>query len=101
MTTFPSEKGPFRLRSQKYLTRIRNKPCLVCGGKADAHHLTFSQERAKGIKNGDQWAVPVCRRHHHELHNFAGGERTWWSTKGLDPIAWAEAQYKKWLSENP
>jgi hypothetical protein len=89
----------FRLRSEDYLKHIRSKPCLVCGGYAEAHHLTFAQHRAKSKKNGDQWTVPVCHPHHMELHNFAGGEKTWWACQGINPLKWAEMEYGKWTKE--
>lgn len=100
-------KGPnelteelFRLRSEKYLKHIRSKPCLVCGGQSEAHHLTFAQQRAKGIKNGDQFAVPMCHTHHMEMHNFAGGEKTFWAYHGIRPLVWAENEYEQWRQGN-
>lgn len=97
MTGMPLSKGPHRFRSEKYLKHIRSKPCLVCGGYAEAHHLTFAQERAKGVKNGDQWCVPLCHKHHMEMHDFAGGEKTWWACQGIVPEVWAENEYSKWI----
>lgn len=94
------DKGPFRFRSNRYLRHIRRKPCLVCGGQAEAHHLTHAQERAKGVKNGDQWCVPLCHYHHMELHDFAGGEATFWAVNGIRPIVWAENEFKQWSEEN-
>lgn len=91
----------FRLRSQKYMKHIRSKPCLVCGGYSEAHHITFAQPRAMQKKNGDQYTVPLCHRHHMELHAFAGGEKTWWATEGILPIVWAENEFSIWSGINP
>lgn len=88
-----------RIRSAKYLKYIRTKPCLICGGPAEAHHLTHAQARAMASKNGDQWVVPLCHVHHMQLHEFAGGERTFWSVNGINPLIWAEEQYAKWKDE--
>lgn len=93
-------KGPPRLRIEKYLRHVRSKPCLICGGQAEAHHLTHAQIRAKGVKNGDQCAVPLCHKHHMELHDFAGGEKTWWAINGILPLVWIEAEFNKWKDEN-
>ncbi len=91
---------PDRYRSKKYMAYIRSKPCLVCGGNADSHHITFAEPRMMGRKNGDNWCVPVCRRHHDELHQFAGGERTFWSCNGIDPVKWASMEFEKWKKDN-
>lgn len=93
-------KGPDRVRSEAYLRYVRTKPCLICGGQAEAHHLTFAQPRAKGRKNGDQWTVPLCHGHHMELHDFAGGERSWWAINAVLPLVWAENSYSQWSKTN-
>ena len=94
-----TEKGPERLRSSKYLKHIRTKPCLVCGGLAEAHHLTFAQKRAMGLKNGDQWCVPLCHAHHMDLHSSFLGERSWWAVKGISPEVWAENEYSNFKKQ--
>lgn len=88
-----------RLRSTKYLRHVRSKSCLICGGTSEAHHITYAQHRAKGVKNGDQWVVPLCHAHHMMLHDFAGGEKTWWAINGINPLIWAEEEYSKWKEE--
>jgi hypothetical protein len=93
-------RGPDRLRSSPYLRHIRSKPCLVCGDKAEAHHLNFAQPRAMGKKNGDQWTVPLCHHHHMEMHNSFLGERSWWASQGIAPHIWAEREYSNWKKEH-
>lgn len=90
----------FRLRSEKYMRHIRSKPCLICGGYAECHHLTFAQLRAMQKKNGDQYCVPLCHAHHMELHSFPGGERTFWSINGIQPLIWAAHEYDIWSGIN-
>lgn len=52
-------------RSKKYLTFIRSKPCCICGGKAEAHHvrrLHFGS--GISIKSHDFCTIPLCRGCH-------------------------------------
>lgn len=83
-----------RIRNAKYRLNVRRQPCLICGAQADdAHHLRFAQDRGMGLKVGDQFCVPLCRGHHRENHTW-GAERTWWALHGVDPVAWAENNWK-------
>jgi hypothetical protein len=49
----------------KNLALIRKLPCSVCGSKPpnDPHHLI-----SVGAGGGDDMAIPLCRRHHTEIH---------------------------------
>ena len=80
---------PKRLRDKAHLRFVASQPCLVCGRQpCDPHHLRFAQPRALGLKVSDEFTVPLCRGHHHQLHQ-AGNEITWWQTLKIDalPIA--------------
>jgi len=89
-----------RIRSEKYLKYIRKYPCLVCSRVGvHAHHLRHSQRRGWGLKNGDQWAVPLCPEHHMDCHR-TGRESMWWALHGIDSLAWAENKYNKWSKED-
>ena len=52
-----------------YLRFVREHPCIVCGlPSTDAHHV-----KAKGAGSGqrnDYTAVPLCREHHSQLHQY-------------------------------
>lgn len=37
------------------------------------------------VKNGDQYTVPLCRKHHDELHAF-GDEALFFALHGIDPV---------------
>lgn len=62
-----------RLVDEKYLARIRELPCCVCGapGPSDAAHIRCSDAEFGGnydktstgmsAKPNDNWAVPLCR----------------------------------------
>lgn len=82
---------PPRHRSKKHLRFVASQPCLVCqSSPCDAHHLTFAQTKALGRKVSDEYTVPLCRRHHQELH-ARGDERTYWSDMGISPLKPARA----------
>lgn len=48
-----------------------------------AHHLMIAQPKARSLKAGDQFVVPLCFLHHTELH-LSGDERAWWTSHGVD-----------------
>ena len=39
--------------------------------------------RAAALKNGDDYTIPLCRKHHEELHNF-GDEQLFLDLHGID-----------------
>src|ERR1035438_4265722 len=47
-----------------------------------------------GRKVSDEYAVPLCRAHHRELHR-AGKEIPWWQSRGIAPLAVAEELWQK------
>ena len=87
-----------RLRDKQHLRFVAKQPCLVCGREpCDAHHLRFAQSRGLGLKVSDEFAVPLCRAHHRELHR-AGKEVDWWARTGIEPIDIAR---RLWLETRP
>jgi hypothetical protein len=87
--------APRRYRSREHLRYVMQQPCLVCGRKpSDPHHLRYMQPRALGRKASDEFAVPLCRGHHRELHR-ARDERAWWKQAGIDPISVARRLWKE------
>jgi hypothetical protein len=80
---------PRRLRDKTHLKFVGSQPCLICARTpADAHHLKFTQPRAKGRKVSDEFTVPLCRTHHRDIHRF-GNEVAWWERRAIDPVATA------------
>jgi hypothetical protein len=72
--------------------------CLLCGrSRSDAHHLKFAQGRALGRKVSDEFAVPLCRTYHRDLHR-RGDERTWWQQLNIHPLLTASAL---WAQTHP
>jgi hypothetical protein len=75
-----------RLRDKDHRKFVLRQPCLVCGRvPSDPHHLTFTQPRALGRRVSDEFTVPICRLHHHELHR-SGDEAAWWRSLNIDPL---------------
>jgi ERF superfamily protein len=89
---------PRRARDREHVRHVARQPCLICGrSPSDPHHLRFAQSRALGRKVSDEFAVPLCRGHHREVHRF-GDEAAWWQKAGLDPTVAARAL---WLETRP
>ena len=81
---------PKRLRNRDHLRFVASQPCLVCGrSPSQAHHLRFAQPRAMGRKVSDEFTVPLCAAHHHELH-MRGNELEWWKDKQIEPLEIAD-----------
>lgn len=65
-------KRPKRIRwmDDKYLAWVKTQPCECCGMPSDdAHHLIGWGQGGMGTKAHDIFAIPLCRKHHTELHN--------------------------------
>ena len=64
----------------------------------EAAHIRFAdvllgkREVGKGERPDDRWAVPLHYIQHRAQH--ATGERKWWRSKGIDPLAVALALYE-------
>jgi hypothetical protein len=73
-----------RCRDKAHLAFVASQPCLVCQrSPCDAHHLKFAQPRSLGRKVSDEFTVPLCRRHHNQLHRH-GNEMAWWTNLQID-----------------
>jgi hypothetical protein len=84
---------PRRHRDKEHLRFVAKQSCLVCGRKhSDPHHLRFMQPRALGRKVSDEFAVPLCRIHHREVHRVSD-EPAWWKRIGIEPV---EVARKLW-----
>jgi hypothetical protein len=89
---------PRRLRDRDHLRFVAKQPCLICGRQpSDPHHLRFAQARGLGQKVSDEFAVPLCRAHHRELHQ-TGKEVDWWARMGIEPLQLARSL---WCTSHP
>ena len=92
---------PKRLRSREHLRFVASQPCLACGrSPSQAHHLRFTQPRAMGRKVSDEFTVPLCAIHHHELH-MRGNERAWWEERQIDPLPVADELWAASREDSP
>jgi hypothetical protein len=86
---------PVRRRSKAHLAFVASQPCLICKtSPCDAHHLKIAQPRSLGRKVSDEFTVPLCRKHHQELHHY-GNEANWWANMQIAPIPIATELCKK------
>jgi hypothetical protein len=85
---------PARRRSKAHLAFVASQPCLVCkASPCDAHHLKIAQPRSLGRKVSDEFTVPLCRKHHRELHRH-GNEAGWWANMDVLPLEIAKNLYE-------
>ena len=55
--------------NEKYTRWVKTQPCACCGKPADdAHHLIGHGQGGMGTKAHDLFVLPLCRKHHDELH---------------------------------
>jgi len=79
-----------RYENKKHLAHIRQKDCLCrgsdCFGAVEAHHLMkpWFGYRGMGMKAGDMNVLPLCHKHHMELHAM-GNENSFWISRGNSP----------------
>ena len=77
---------PHRVRDKEHLRYVAAQPCLLCSATpSDPHHVRFAQPRAMARKVGDDFTVPLCRKHHRDLHD-SGNEAAWWHDMGIEPL---------------
>lgn len=82
----PPPTRAVRRRSKAHLAFVASQPCLVCqASPCDAHHLKVAQPRSLGRKVSDEFTVPLCRKHHRELHQH-GNEASWWANMQVAQI---------------
>ena len=88
---------PRRERDRNHVKAVAQHHCLICGRRPADAHLRFAQSHALGRKVSDEYAVPLCRGHHREVHH-CGDEAAWWRNVAIDPLIVARAL---WLETHP
>lgn len=92
--------APKRLRDKAHLRFVASQPCTICSHQpSDPHHLRFTQPRSLGRKVSDEFTVPLCRKHHRQLHQ-SGNEQSWWHDIDVDPLPIALELWKETQSNN-
>src|SRR5262249_56138256 len=85
---------PVRRRRKIHLAFVASQPCLICkASPCDAHHLKIAQPRSLGRKVSDEFTVPLCRKHHQDLHRH-GNEANWWANMQVVPMPIARALWE-------
>jgi hypothetical protein len=77
---------PKRIRCKEHLRFVASQPCLICGrSPSHPHHVRYAQPRGLSLKVSDEFTVPLCAIHHHQIH-VTGKEREWWEERNMDPL---------------
>ncbi|HBD1141233.1 TPA: phage tail tape measure protein [Escherichia coli] len=62
--------------NEKYTRWVKTQPCACCGKPADdPHHLIGHGQGGMGTKAHDLFVLPLCRKHHDELHADMGDQQ--------------------------
>ena len=86
---------PKRIRCKEHLRFVASHPCAICGrSPSHAHHVRHAQSRGLGLKVSDEFTVPLCATHHHQIHT-TGREREWWQQRNIDPLIVASALWQQ------
>lgn len=73
------------MKNKKHLKFVSQQYCLICQNpEVQVHHL-LRADGIKGVgrKSSDCWAIPLCVRHHDELHHN-GNEIKFFELYGLE-----------------
>ena len=100
-----SEDKELRIKDKKYLKWVSSNPCILCQKYGcNAHHIQYAMPRGIGQKVGDQFTVPLCVKHHNQLHNCGMSERHFWEKIDIDPLPICSIFYKHyydmWKNKN-
>jgi len=66
-----------RHKSDEYLSWIRSKECCICGARSEPHHVDHN-------KPNDFMTIPLCRKHHSELHALENKKQEFEKKYGFD-----------------
>ena len=80
---------------------MASQPCLICGrSPSHAHHVRYAQSRGLSLKVSDEFTVPLCAIHHHQIHT-TGKEQEWWQERNIDPLKVASALWRQSRERHP
>ena len=92
---------PKRIRSKEHLRFVASQPCLICGrSPSHAHHIRYAQSNGLSLKVSDEFTVPLCAIHHHQIHT-TGKEREWWEERNVDPLLVASRLWQETRERSP
>ena len=70
---------------------LRNDRLHASGPQTNAR---FAQPKGLGLKVGDEFTVPLCAIHHHQIH-ITGKENAWWQERKIDPLKVAASLWQQ------
>ncbi len=83
-----------RFKDQRHVRFVSRLACLIgqeigskhCDGRTEAHHLLKPYKGVRGLsmKSEDMNCIPLCQKHHAELHMKFGSEKNLFEFYGLD-----------------
>lgn len=93
---------------QAHIERVRAMPCLVCGDKASAHHVTGYADRMGRIPRSHKRVVPLCPSHHQAVYDNASApvsveilsHRGFYQEWGIDLLAEAERLWAEFEADH-
>jgi hypothetical protein len=92
---------PKRIRCKEHLRFVASQPCLICGrSPSHAHHIRYAQSKGFSLKVSDEFTVPLCAIHHHQIHT-TGKEREWWQERNVDPLVVASRLWQETRERSP
>jgi hypothetical protein len=86
---------PKRIRCKEHLRFVASQPCIICGRTpSQAHHVRYAQSKGLSLKVSDEFTVPLCAIHHHNIHR-TGKEQEWWQERNIDPLIVANSLWQQ------
>ena len=83
-----------RYTNRAFLEFVASLPCMLrsfdaandCSGGVQAHHLLKPWDGSRGMsmRSNDKNAIPLCFKHHAELHDNIGSEYKFFLKYGLE-----------------
>ena len=88
------QKPPKPIRDKAHMTFLKTLDCCICGrSSGPPHHLLRGSDKCAGRTAGDNFALPMCPKHHHALH-ADGNEVRYLAIYGIDGPVRAKALYE-------
>ena len=96
-----------RLVDKKHLEYVASLPCILCKAgfyshshNVQAHHLLkpWNGVRGMSLRAGDDNVIPLCFKHHSELHTKFGSEAKFFEHYGMSADAGKAWAKKLWQS---
>jgi hypothetical protein len=83
-----------RYENREHLESVARMQCCLktfrlatnCSGPTQAHHLLkpYDGVRGMGMRSNDKNVIPLCMKHHQELHTKYGSEKSFFEAYGQE-----------------